>query len=117
MTTEATFATARLLIKLGEGDELVGLFSQNRALFSGQEALLTQIVETLQTTGHVKLAADTLEELVTLAPHKPIVLQRLISLTSRDLEDQERTRKLLETHSERFPGRSDFRTRIEKTLT
>ena len=117
MTTEATFATARLLIKLGEGDDLAGLFSQNRALFSGQETLLAQIVETLQKTGHVRLAADALEDLVTLAPHKPIVLQRLISLTSRDLEDQERTRKLLETHSERFPARSDFRARIEKTLT
>ena len=117
MTTEATFATARLLIKLGEGDDLAGLFSQNRALFSGQETLLAQIVETLQKTGHVRLAADALEDLVTLAPHKPIVLQRLISLTSRDLEEQERTRKLLETHSERFPARSDFRARIEKTLT
>ncbi|SHL71509.1 GSCFA family protein [Roseovarius marisflavi] len=116
MTTEATFATARLLMKLGEGDELAGLFSQNRALFSGQETLLAQIVETLQKSAHVKLAADALEELVTLAPHKPLILQRLISLTSRDPEDQEKTRQLLAIHSERFPARSDFRTRIEKSL-
>jgi len=117
MTTEATFATARLLIKLGQGDDLAGLFSQNRALFSGQEVLLAQIVEILQTTEHVKLAANALDELVTLAPQKPVFLQQLISVTSRDCEDRDKTRTLLETHAERFPGRAAFRARIERTLT
>lgn len=116
MTQAAIFATARLLMKLGEGDELAELFSQNCGLFSKEETLLAQIADAMQKAGHLKLAANALNQMVTLAPHRPLVLQRLISLVSRDPEDQEQTRKLLTKHSELFPTRSDFRARIEKSL-
>ncbi|WP_138933564.1 GSCFA domain-containing protein [Roseovarius arcticus] len=116
MTREAVFATARLLVKLGEGGALATLFSQNRALFAAEDKLLAQISDALQIAGHLILAADALEDRVTLAPERPRVLQRLISLVSQHPEDQDRTRKLLKTHSQLFPARSDFRARIEKTL-
>jgi len=116
MTSEAVFATARLLVKLGEGGALATLFSQNRVLFAAEGKLLAQIADALQKADHPKLATDALEDIVTLAPEKPRILQRLISLVSQDREDDDRTRKLLETHSQLFPTRSDFRARIEKSL-
>lgn len=116
MTREAVFATARLLAKLGEAGALAALFSQNRALFASEDKLLAQVAEALQIAGHLKPAADALEDRVTLAPERPRVLQQLISLVSQQPEHQDRVRKLLKTHSELFPMRSDFRARIEKTL-
>lgn len=116
MTQAAVLATARLLLKLGESDELAELFSQNCALFSKEETLLAQIAGVLQKTSHLKLAVKALEKIVAIAPHRPLVLQRLISLVSRDPKDQKQTRKLLKKHSELFPTRADFRARIEKSL-
>jgi hypothetical protein len=116
MTLAATFATARLLIKLKAGNELVELFIKNRGLFAEDEPLLSLIADTLQKTDHPKVAARALEDIVALSPQKPLMIQRLITLAARDPENKAKVHALLVQHTERFPNRVDFRKRVEKSL-
>ncbi|MDZ7709220.1 MAG: hypothetical protein U5K36_03320 [Roseovarius sp.] len=78
---------------------------------------MAQIADTLQATGQMQAASEVLEEMVALAPERPRLLQRLISVVSKDLGKAEQTRALLATHAERFPGRADFRQRVERLLS
>ena len=55
--------------------------------------------------------------MVALAPERPRLLQRLMTVVAKDLHDPDKTRALLALHAERFPGRADFRARIERSLT
>ena len=116
MTREATYATARLLIKLQEATQLAELHGQNRALFRKNEKLLGQITDTLQKHGHRKAAILALEDLAELAPERPLTTQRLITLLSREPDQDTRTLELLKVHEERFPTRSKFRRQISADL-
>lgn len=116
MTAEATMATARLLAKLGEGAELATLYAENREILKGDDALLGQIADRLQAAGLARATADVLEDMVANAPERPRILQRLMTVVAKDLADRERAEQLLALHAERFPGRDDFRKRVERAL-
>ena len=77
---------------------------------------MSDIAAALQAGGAHAAAADALHDLVDLAPQRPVLLQRLISLVSQDPDNHEATRALLATHAERFPGRGVFRTRVARSL-
>lgn len=116
MTTQATLATARMLLKLDESAELAAFFTDNRGILRDDEKLLARIADKLQESGQSRAAAEVLEEMVALAPKRPRLLQRLISVASTDPERSDYTRALLATHAESFPTRHDFRQRIERIL-
>jgi hypothetical protein len=116
MTDGAVMATARMLIKLNEADELAELFCANRAIFSAHEALLSEVSSALQRGGKLTEAADAVHELVERAPERPVLLQQLISIVAQDPENHQKTRALLATHAKRFPGREVFRKRVARSL-
>ncbi len=116
MTRSAIFATARLLIKCGAPRELAILFSQNRTLMRQDEMLLAQVADVLQTAQLVDVAEDALVDLIECAPQRPVPLQRLIALSSRNPAMRSRTEALLALHQERFPGRASFRAQIMRAF-
>ena len=116
MTADAVFATARMLVKLNQGPELAALFTHNRQLLRSDEKLLGRIADVLRLADLPQDESDVLEEMVTLAPQRPRLLQRLISATARTQDSMERTRVLLALHAERFPNRAEFRARVERSL-
>ncbi|RKT32526.1 GSCFA family protein [Roseovarius halotolerans] len=116
MTEDAVFATARMLAKLNEGPELAALFAQNRNILRSDEKLLARIADVLQHADLPEGEADVLGEMVSLAPLRPRLLQRLISAVVRIPDSADKARALLALHAERFPTRTDFRARVERSL-
>ena len=116
MTAEATLATARLLVKAGEGPELAALWADNRGILREDDKLLAGIADVLQAAGRTEAAADVLEEMVARAPERPRLLQRLMTVVAKELKDRARSETLLALHAGRFPGREDFRQRIARAI-
>lgn len=116
MTEDAILATARMLAKLNEGPELAALFAQNRHILRSDEKLLARIANVLQHANLPECEAEVLDEMVALSPQRPRLLQRLISAVTKVPNGTEKARALLALHAERFPTRSDFRARVERSL-
>ena len=116
MTKAAVFSTARLLMKVKAPAELATLFSQNRAILREDDRLLAQVADVLHAARLDESAAEAFEDVINLAPQRPVPLQRLISLVSKDPKMRTSTDRLLSLHKERFPRRSSFRTQIARSL-
>jgi len=111
MTKQALLSSARMMLKLEDFDRLTVLLEENRAIVDeNPEALLIE-ANLFRRTGNLEMSFAACAKAAALAPKRPAALERLITLC-RPLGRHTEAAELLERHKKSFPGRSEFRDRV-----
>lgn len=110
-TLEALLASARMLDKLGDSEDLFKLYDANKDVFASSAEALALFGKRYVQARDFEPAFECFEAASKLEPATPNYLERLITLC-RPLRSPDAAKNLLKEHEHRFPERRDFRDRI-----
>lgn len=111
MTEQALLSSARMMLKLEDYSAVIDLAAQNRDIVDQAADILMIEANALRRSNQIEEAFAALEKASVLAPKQPTPLERMINLC-RPLRRKEDAKTLLEKHEKLFPGRKDFRDRV-----
>jgi hypothetical protein len=111
LTREALASSARMLLRMEKGAEVLDLLAENREIVDGDADLLMIEAMAGRRADRNDIAFEALRKAVALAPDQHEPLERLI-LLCRPLKLRAEARDLAAQHLERFPARAEFRDKL-----
>ncbi|SDE04831.1 GSCFA domain-containing protein [Limimaricola pyoseonensis] len=111
-TPQALTATMRMLLKLGEVDELRALAEARRDMVDADADALLLEAAAARRQRDLEAAFAALERARALDPARPDALERLITIC-RPLRRRAAARRLRDQHEGAFPERAAFRARLD----
>ncbi len=112
LNSEALLSSVRLMLKLEDYQAIVDLTDQNREVADDSVDVLLAEAAAMRHLERLDDAYTVLDRATGLAPGRPLPLERLIMIC-RPLRRLDNARSLIAQHGQRFPGRTDFRDRID----
>ena len=111
-TPEALLSTLRMMTKLDEHLAVVDLIDKNRSLADRSTDVLLMEATALRHIGRIESAWNAVHKAVLLSPDRPMPLERLITLC-RPLKKFAEAEIFVADHARNFPGRQEFRDRLD----
>lgn len=112
ITPDALASSVRMMSKLEDFNAIIDLVGKHREMADSDVDILLAEASALRRADRNEDSFVALEKAVAAAPGRPIPLERLISMC-RPLHRKDLARELMVRHKEKFPGRENFRERID----